>query len=86
MDKNPFAEINARLERQEKILLDLSKKPIEPSPENSYIAPLDLCRMFGVSRTTITNWTNEGILKKYSIGGRIRYLLSEVNEAVTLVE
>lgn len=34
-----------------------------------------------ISRTTLYNWTEQKLLKKYVLGGRIWYKLSEIMEA-----
>ena len=86
MDKNPFTELSIQLDKIEKLLIKLNKKPIEPSPKNTYMACLDVARMFSVSLTTINHWAKKGILKRHIINGKIRYLLSEVQDAIKEVE
>ncbi len=55
---------------------DKVKREAESSPE--YISPLELSNIFNVSVTTIYNWEHKGCFKGYRIGGRKRYLKSEV--------
>jgi len=55
---------------------DKVKREAESSPE--YISPLEVSNIFNVSVTTIYNWEHKGYFKGYRIGGRKRYLKTEV--------
>jgi excisionase family DNA binding protein len=38
----------------------------------------EVCKLLGVSFTTLFNWNNEGILKNYKVGRRVYYKKSDV--------
>lgn len=43
-------------------------------------------KLLDISHTTRIDWTNQGLLKSYMIGGKKYYKRSEVFQALTLVE
>ena len=60
--------------------LDEQKKKREAEDDPRYISPLEVSEIFCVSVTTIYNWEYKGFFKAFRIGGRKRYLKSEVLE------
>ena len=51
----------------------------------SYLNRKDVQRMFNVSLKTVDNWTNQHILKSYSIGGLVMFKKHEVEESLRSV-
>jgi len=55
--------------------------------EDRFLSPKEACERFvpKISKTTLANWTSQGLINSYRIGGRVYYLFSEILEkAVTL--
>lgn len=46
----------------------------------------EVAKLFKVSLLTIRNWTEKGLLTKYSIGGQVRYKYVEVINALKAME
>lgn len=53
--------------------------PVEP---DELLTPEGTAQLLKVSKVTVWDWSKRGILKKHSIGNQVRYLRSEVLEAV----
>lgn len=53
-----------------------SKEPVD------YLTRYDIAKLFSISLPTVHNWTNQGILKSYQIGGRVYYKSNEVESAL----
>lgn len=68
------------LDEREKIKL---KKDLD---SNSLMSAKQVAEYLKVSSVTVWNWTNSGILKCSKIGGRVRYVRSEVAEALIKIE
>ncbi len=65
-------------------ILKLTFPPSEDKPE--YINRNEVSRILGISRTTTYVWQEAGILNPYTVGTRIRFLRSEVLEALRKVK
>lgn len=76
----PVEEIIERLSKIEALLLRIINEN-KDADENKMLTPYEVGRVFSVSRTTICNWTKNGYIKSYHIGGRVYYKNSEVVEA-----
>lgn len=50
--------------------------------EDKLLSPKEVCERFvpKISKTTLANWTEQGLLNQYRIGGRVFYLFSEIVE------
>jgi excisionase family DNA binding protein len=88
---NPFETIDKRLTNIESLLLELKhpsipKQTPEPDKQPRFITRQDTAKLLGVSLVTIDKWSNEGYLKKYRIGGRIRFKAAEVQKALSEVK
>ena len=66
------------------ILNDL-KEAVREKKE-SYLTPDQACKELGISRGTVNNWADRGILKLYRLGGRTYFKFSEIEKAMTVVE
>lgn len=54
--------------------------------EKEYLTRKEVSDLLKVSLVTVHTWTEKGILKKYAIGGRIRYKADEVHQALIEIE
>ena len=52
------------------------------------LSPSEVCKLFdpNISKVTLANWTTQGRLKKYSLGGRVFYKYSEVMESLKTIK
>ena len=66
------------------ILNDL-KEAVREKKE-SYLTPDQVCKELGISRGTVNNWADRGILKLYRLGGRTYFKFSEIEKAMTIAE
>lgn len=48
--------------------------------EEKLISPAKACEIFKpkISKTTLKSWTDQGLIQKHSLGGRVFYLESEI--------
>ena len=49
---------------------------------NEILKKSEVLDMFGIGNTTAWNWTNKGWLKPISIGSKIYYKTSDINELI----
>ncbi|GGF34424.1 helix-turn-helix domain-containing protein [Echinicola rosea] len=59
------------------------------SPETKkekFLTRQEAAKTLKVTLQTLHNWTNSGLLKSYSIGGRVLYRTDEVEAALTEVK
>ena len=52
-----------------------------PTPANSFLTMEDVCREFGISRTTLNDWMKKGIVPFIRLGRRIYFELAAILEA-----
>lgn len=67
-----------------KVLQAIDDKKKQDEDEDKYVSPEVVRNMFDpkISRVTLHNWTTQGKLIPYSIGGKKLYKLIEVREAI----
>jgi len=76
---NPLEEI--------KIQIENLKKEFQPKAPTEYLTRQDVSELLKVNLSTVHNWTKNGTLISYGIGGsRIYYKRSEVEEALVKLE
>lgn len=46
----------------------------------------DVCRIFGITRPTVTSWAAAGILQEHRIGRRIYYKQDEIDAALAKIK
>lgn len=61
-------------------------QPSAPPPADEYLTRKEAKDLLGVSYPTLTAWTNEGKIKGYRIGTRVRYKASEIGSALTPIK
>lgn len=62
--------------------LDELKKDFQPKEPAELMTRQEVAEWLKVDISTIHNWSTKGILKKYSIEGRVYYKRDEVNKAI----
>ena len=52
------------------------------------LSPTEVCKLFNpsISKVTLYNWTNQGKLKKHSLGRRVFYKHSEIIAALNTLQ
>lgn len=58
------------------------KKSIENAPREKYLTRGEVARFLKISLPTLHRYTKDSILKSYRIGGKVRYKLEEVENAL----
>lgn len=62
-------------------------KPEPPQQTNGeYITRRDVCKLLKISLATLFNYTKDGTLKGYRIGGRVLYKLVEVQNSIQVIQ
>lgn len=62
-------------------ILNEIKKGFKPAPEE-YLTREEVCKLLKISQPTLDRYTKKGILRKYSLVGRILYKRSEVESSL----
>lgn len=64
-------------------LLVLSFSPQRPSnATEKYMPAKDVCELYAISESTLNSYVSKKIIKKYRVGGNIRFRASEVAKLV----
>ncbi len=71
---NPLTELKKQIE-------DL-KKHLQPKIPNEYLTRNEVAEMLKINLSTVHNWTRNKTLVAYSIGSRIYFKRSEVENAI----
>ena len=80
---NPFEELYTRLKRIEKLLQTISYKELKTNEDiNNFLSKAEVCKILGISQSTLWRWTIKGILISYGIENRVYYKKSEIMEAI----
>lgn len=72
-----LAEMFAKIQNE---IADL-KNNYEPKKLPEYLTTSETMAFFKISRATLHNWTQSGVLNSYGVSGRVYYLRSEVEAA-----
>ena len=66
-----------------KVHLNELKKSFQPKTPTEYLTRSEVADLLKINLSTVHNWTKNGILTSYGIGGtRIYYKRKEVEEAI----
>ncbi|WP_224999422.1 helix-turn-helix domain-containing protein [Cesiribacter sp. SM1] len=74
---NPFAVLERRLNRIESLITSLGQE-LQSQQKEEVLEVEDVCRMFGVSRTTVYEWRRSGKVPSYHRGRRVYFKKSEL--------
>lgn len=91
MKDNPLILSNISLEQLKEIFGDTLKEHLANfatlhKPEEEYLTANQVSKELNVSRVTLREWDKQNILKPARLGTRVRYLRSQINEALTTVK
>tara|TARA_R110000744_G_scaffold22779_1_gene58036 strand:+ start:614 stop:898 length:285 start_codon:yes stop_codon:yes gene_type:complete len=76
---NPLEEIKNQIENL--------KKEFQPKEPTEYLTRQEVAELFKVNLSTVHNWTKNGTLISYGMGGsRIYYKRSEIDETIVKLE
>lgn len=81
---NPFQEIQTKLTDLEKILVEM-KSIIKPPPNEEpihYLTREEVSQLLRINPSSVFNWTKNGTLKSYQMGGRVYYKRKDIDEAM----
>lgn len=82
-----MAELMAAINEAVKVALSESEKP-HPNiaPEDKIYTPEQAAELLEASKSTITNWRNDGLLGSWKLGGRIYIKRSDIDEALVRIK
>ena len=63
-------------------LIAKAKAEIEAKADNAYFTPEEVCKLFGVVRSTLYRWEGRGYLVPIRIGVKVRYKKSDVHKLI----
>ena len=58
----------------------------KPEPPEKYLTRKETAKLLQISLVTLNEWSKRGYVQSYRIGGRIRYKLTEIDEALKEVK
>lgn len=58
---------------------------LQPDNKKKWLSKKEVSSLFSVSILTIDDWCDKGILNYYTIGSRVRFSRSEVEQAITKI-
>ena len=59
--------------------LDQNEPLTSEKSDHEYYSPIEVCSSYGVSRSTLERWKTKGYLIPSKLGGRCKYLKSEID-------
>lgn len=71
---NPFQQLDERLERIEKILLNAEHAPAN----DTLLSKKDVCELLGISLNTLDTYTKNKTIPCYGIGSKVVFKRNEV--------
>ncbi|MCG8741802.1 helix-turn-helix domain-containing protein [Tenacibaculum finnmarkense] len=66
--------------------IEVLKEFYQPITPTEYLAIKDVCTMLNVTKSTVWNWTREGILISYKLSGRTYYKRSQIETAIVRID
>jgi excisionase family DNA binding protein len=61
-------------------------QPIPSPQQTKYLTRKEVAERFNISLVTLNTWSKAGIIKSYTIGGRVLYKESEIEESLKEVK
>jgi excisionase family DNA binding protein len=65
---------------------DIGTSILKPEPPERYLSRNEAAKLLRISLPTLNEWSKNGILESYKIGGRILYKQSEIEGEFTAVK
>ena len=69
-----------------KIQLDELKKNFQPKEPSEFLTRNEVAKLFKIDLSTVHNWSKNGKLIPYGIGGRVYFKLNEVEKSMIRLE
>ncbi|MBE7687844.1 helix-turn-helix domain-containing protein [Tenacibaculum finnmarkense genomovar ulcerans] len=66
--------------------IEVLKEFYQPIIPTEFLAIKDVCTMLNVTKSTVWNWTREGVLVSYKLSGRTYYKRSEIETAIVRID
>lgn len=83
--QNPYELMLDRLSEIHRLVIDIkhkpAKEPIEPLQER-FVNKVTITNIWDCSMSTVDRAIRDGLIKRYYLGGSVRFKLSEVMEAL----
>ena len=82
-------ELESRLESKLQVIIQNELAKIEKNNSlDKLLSPKETIKLFNptISKVTLHNWTEQGKLKKYRIGGNVYYKYSEIMDAMNYLK
>ena len=57
-------------------------KELKPKQPNEYLTRSEVAKMFSIDISSVNNWSKSGKLNPLAIGGRVYFLLSEIEASL----
>jgi len=67
-------------------LLQLLERIEAPKQETELITTKEVCKLLGVSSSTLHIWRKQGIIKGFRVGNKVRFKKTEILEAITEIK
>lgn len=55
----------------------------QPKQPDEYFTRAEVCRLLSVNQSTLYRWCKAGIIPSYSLGGRVYFKCSEIEEIIS---
>lgn len=81
---NAVQEVIQRVSIMQDHIIEL-KSALQPKPKNELLTRNEVAELLKCDLSTIHNWTKKGKLKKYCLGDRIYYKLSEIESSLIAI-
>lgn len=65
--------------------LEELKQHLQKKDPVTYLTRKQVSEMFQIDISSVHNWTKKGTLQAYQIGGRVYYKLSEIENAIVVL-
>lgn len=75
--------VNELLDKVKEIVLDAVKQNHDVKQRATLLSPTETCKLFSptISKVTLYQWTKQGLIPSYRMGGRVYYNYAEVIES-----
>jgi len=65
-----------------KVVNELKHELQQAALNDQYLSKKEVMKLLGVSLSTVNNWSNNGTLQPYQLGGRVYYVVSEIQSSM----
>ncbi|GAA4289988.1 hypothetical protein GCM10023163_02600 [Aestuariibaculum suncheonense] len=75
-------ELNETVQKGIEARLDDLKEYFQPKTPEELLTKKETCELLKIKLTCLHNWAENGILKKYGLGGKVYFKRSEIESAL----